>query len=108
MRRKSTIIALLIGLSIFGAACSKGVAVANMSEDDKHKLFQAVGITQDSALIIEASQKMGLADSSGNPTPAMEPFLKAHYEWATKNVDFVKEHMTKEAAKEYATKNMPK
>lgn len=108
MRRKSTIIALLIGLTIFGAACSKGPAVANMSEDDKHKLFQAVGITQEPALIIEASQKMGLADSSGNPTPAMEPFLKAHYEWATKNVDFVKEHMTKETAKEYATKNMPK
>jgi hypothetical protein len=108
MRRKSTIIALLLGLSIFGAACSKGVAVANMSEDDKHKLFQAVGITQEPALIIEASQKMGLADSSGNPTPAMEPFLKSHYEWATKNIDFVKEHMTKEAAKEYATKNMPK
>jgi hypothetical protein len=108
MRRKSTIIALLIGLTVFGAACSKGTAVANMSEDDKHKLFQAVGITQEPALIIEASQKMGLADSSGNPTPAMEPFLKSHYEWATKNVDFVKEHMTKETAKEYATKNMPK
>ena len=108
MKRKSTIIALLIGLSLFGAACSKSVAVANMSEDDKHKLFQAVGITQEPALIIEASQKMGLADSSGNPTPAMDPFLKSHYEWAAKNVDFVKEHMTKEKAKEYATKNMPK
>jgi hypothetical protein len=108
MRRKSTIIALLIGLSIFGAACSKGVAVANMSEDDKHKLFQAVGITQDSALMLEAMQKMGLADSSGNPTPAMEAFTKAHFDWAMKNVDFVKEHMTKETAKEYATKNMPK
>jgi hypothetical protein len=108
MRRKSTIIALLIGLSLFGAACSKNVAVANMSEDDKHKLFQAVGVAQEPALIIEATQKMGLADSSGNPTPAMEPFMKAHYDWAMKNADFVKEHMTKEKAKEYATKNMPK
>ncbi len=106
MRRKSTIIALLIGLSLFGLSCSKGVA--NMSEDDKHKLFQAVGITQDGALILEAAQKMGLADSSGNPTAAMQPFLKAHSEWAMKNVDFVKEHMTKETAKEYVTKNMPK
>jgi hypothetical protein len=108
MRRKSTIIALVLGLSLFGLACSKsGTAVANMSEDDKHKLFQAVGITQDTALILEASKKMGLVDSNNQPTPAMEPFVKAHYEWAMKNVDFVKEHMTKDKAMEYAKSHMP-
>ena len=108
MRRKSTIIALVIGLSLFGLACSKNVAVANMSEDDKHKLFQAVGITQEMDLILEASQKMGLADAKGNPTPAMQPFIQAHTDWARKNSQFVMDHMSKEKAKEYATKNMPK
>ena len=107
MKRKSTILALIIGLTLFGMACSKSETVANMSEDDKHKLFQAVGITQDTALILEASRKMGLADSSGQPTPAMEPFIKAHYEWATKNIDFVKEHMTKEKALAYVKSHMP-
>lgn len=108
MRRKSTIIALVLGLSLFGLACSKSVAVANMSEDDKHKLFQAVGVAQDTALILEATQKMGLADGNGNPTPAMQPFIQAHTDWARKNSEFVMEHMSKEKAKEYATKNMPK
>ncbi len=100
--------ALVIGLAIFGLACSKsGTAVANMSEDDKHKLFQAVGVTQDAKLILEAMQKMGLADSNGQPTPAMEPFTKAHYEWAMKNMDFVKENMTKEKAQAYVKSHMP-
>ena len=108
MKRKSTIIAFVFGLSLFGLACSKsGTATANMSEDDKHKLFQAVGITQDVNLILEASKKMGLVDSSNQPTPAMDPFVKAHYEWATKNTDFIKEHMTKEKAQEYAKSHMP-
>jgi hypothetical protein len=107
MKRKSTILALIIGLTLFGMACSKSESVANMSEDDKHKLFQAVGVTQDATLIMEASRKMGLADSSGQPTPAMDPFIKAHYEWAKNNLDFIKEHMTKEKAAEYAKSHMP-
>ena len=108
MKRKSTIMALILGLTLFGLACSKsGTAVANMSEDDKHKLFQAVGITQDTALILKAMQSMGLADSSGNPTPAMDPFVKAHYEWAAKNTDFIKEHLSKEKAQEYVKAHMP-
>jgi hypothetical protein len=106
MRRKSTILALVIGLTLFGMACSKS-NVANMSEDDKHKLFQAVGITQDPALIMEASKKLGLADSSGQPTPAMDAFIKAHYEWAPKNMDFIKGILTKEKAAEYAKSHMP-
>ncbi|HKQ99115.1 MAG TPA: hypothetical protein VJT09_00500 [Pyrinomonadaceae bacterium] len=108
MKRNTTIMALVLGFALFGLACSKsGTAVANMSEDDKHKLFQAVGITQDTALILKAMQSMGLADSSGNPTPAMEPFVKAHYEWAPKNADFVKEHLSKDKAMEYAKAHMP-
>jgi hypothetical protein len=106
MRRKSTILALVIGLTLFGMACGKS-NVANMSEDDKHKLFQAVGITQDPALIMEASKKLGLADSSGQPTPAMDAFIKAHYEWAPKNMDFINGILTKEKATEYAKSHMP-
>jgi hypothetical protein len=108
MKRKSTIMALILGLTLFGLACSKsGTAVANMSDDDKHKLFQAVGITQDPNLVLEASKKMGLVDSSNQPTPAMDPFIKAHYQWATSNIDFIKEYMTKEKAQEYVKSHMP-
>lgn len=70
-------------------------------EDEKHKLFQAVGITRDNALILEVAEKIGLADSRGNPTPAMQPFVKAHYDWAVRNAAWVQEHLDPAKAREY-------
>jgi hypothetical protein len=77
------------------------VTRSTLTEDEQHRLFQAVGITQDTALILEVSKKLGLADSNNRATPAMESFSKAHFEWATKNVDFISEHMTTEKARQY-------
>lgn len=108
MRFKTTIVALLIGLSLIGAACSKsGGSAAGMSEDDKHKLFQAAGASQDYKLIADVTQKLGLVDSKGQPTPAFQDFTKAHYEWATKNSQWIMENSTPEKAKAYVTSHMP-
>ena len=107
MRRKSILLSLVIGITLFGMACGRSNIAANMSDDEKHRLFQAVGVTQDNALIMEASKKLGLADSSGQVTPAMESFIKAHYQWITKNEAFVKEHLDKEKAMEYVKTHMP-
>lgn len=76
-------------------------AEGDYTEDEKHRLFQAVGITQDPKLIIEVCQKLGLADSNGGPTPKMHAFIKAHSDWAQKDREFVTEHMTKEKALAY-------
>jgi protein-disulfide isomerase-like protein with CxxC motif len=97
---------VLVGLALSGLACG-GTKLASMTEDDKHKLFQAVGMSGDPDLILEASKKMGLVDSNNQPTPAMEPFIKAHSGWAKNNEQFVKEHLTKEKAREYVKNNMP-
>src|SRR5690349_6756546 len=105
MKFKSTIVALLIGLSLLGAACSK--SAANMSEDDKHKLFQAAGMTQDATLIAQVTQKLVLIDSSGQTTAAVNDFTKAHIEWGLKNADWVKENNTPEKAKAYVNSHMP-
>jgi hypothetical protein len=107
MKRNSTIIALIIGLTFMSLACSKSGTATNMSEDDKHKLFQAVGRTGDQALILEVAKKIGLSESSGQPTPAFQPFLKAHMEWGPKNADFVREVMDAEKAKAYVKSHMP-
>jgi len=77
----------------------------NYTEDEKHKLFQAVGITRDNALILEVAQKIGLADSTGNPTSAMQPFIKDHYAWAVKNAAWVQEHLDPAKAREYVMEN---
>lgn len=105
MKRKSTIIALLIALTVISIACSK--SAANMSEDDKHKLFQAAGVTRDNALILEVVQKIGLADSSGQPTAIMQQFVKDHIDWGMKNVAWVTEYNDPAKAKEYVKSHMP-
>src|SRR5205807_4343347 len=64
---------------------------SNYSEDEKHKLFQAAGITKDSALIMQVSQRFGLADANGQQTPAMQPFIKDHFDWAVKNTLWIQE-----------------
>jgi hypothetical protein len=76
-------------------------SVSTYTDDEKHRLFQAAGITQDPRLIREVSQKLGLADSKGQPTSAMNLFIQAHYAWASSNMDFVNGYVMKEKAQEY-------
>src|ERR1051325_1083941 len=107
MKFKSTIVALLIGLSLIGAACSKsGGSAANMSDDDKHKLFQAAGMTQDPELIKEAVVKTGLGDASA-PNESGQKFINEHINWAMKNAAWVKEYTDKDKAREYVKSHMP-
>jgi hypothetical protein len=114
MKLRSTIIALMIGLSLFGAACSKGGgsdAASSMSNDDKHKLYQAGVITSlDTAM--EVAKKLGLTDSDGKPLPAFQQFNAEHSEWLTKNPTFLPptpdQAADKKKAKEYVDAHMPK
>ena len=77
----------------------------NYSEDDKHKLFQAVGITQDNALIIEVAQKIGIVDATGQPKSNFQTFVQDHYKWATSNAEFIRQHLDKTKAREYVMAN---
>jgi uncharacterized protein (UPF0333 family) len=74
---------------------------SDYTEDEKHKLFQAVGITHDEALIVEVAEKMGFSDSKGNPTPELQPFLKEHFKWAAKNQPWIQEYKDPQKAREY-------
>jgi Zn-dependent M16 (insulinase) family peptidase len=82
-------------------AGASNVTSSALTDDEQHRLFQAAGVIQDNALILEVGQKLGLVDSKGQPTPAFKPFVNAHYQWFQKNTDFVREHMSKEKAREY-------
>jgi hypothetical protein len=75
------------------------------SDDEKHRLFQAVGITQDNALIIEVAQKIGIVDASGQPKSNFQTFVQEHYTWATKNADFIRENLDKDKARAYVMAN---
>src|SRR6266498_2636152 len=66
---------------------------ASMSEDDKHKLFQAAGITQDSALILRVLRKIGYPNGTGE---GYQEFVQDHGSWALKNTDFIRSVITPE------------
>ena len=57
----------------------------SMSEDDKHKLFQAAGITGDANLIQRVLKKIGYMDESGTPATGYDQFVRDHAAWAIKN-----------------------
>ncbi|HEX8921850.1 MAG TPA: hypothetical protein VF766_10260, partial [Pyrinomonadaceae bacterium] len=82
-----------------------GANASTYTDDERHKLFQAVGITQDTDLIIEVAKKLGIIGSNSSPTLAFKPFVEAHYVWAEKNKAWIQEHLSKEKAREYVLAN---
>ena len=71
---------------------------SSMSEDDKHKLYQAAGTCKDTQLMMRALRKVGLGDGTGADH---QDFIKAHFAWAMKNVDFIQSINTPEKARAY-------
>lgn len=78
---------------------------SSMTEDEKHMLFQAAGMTKDNALILEVSRKIGLLNSDNTPNDNFQPFIKSHMDWAMKNASFVRDMNDPKKAREYAEKH---
>jgi hypothetical protein len=76
---------------------------SSMSEDDKHKLYQAVGMTRDTALTMRVIRKIGLGDGSGADH---QEFVKAHFPWAMKNLAFIQSIDTPEKARAYVEEHI--
>ena len=73
----------------------------SISDDDKHKLFQAAGTTRDSELIQRVLKKIGLMKADGTTTEENERFAKDHFSWALKNLQFINSVNTPEKARAY-------
>jgi hypothetical protein len=71
---------------------------SSMSDSDRHKLYQAAGVTKDTALIIQVMRKVGLGDGTGADH---QEFIKEHMAWAMKNVEFVRSINSPEKARAY-------
>lgn len=71
---------------------------SSMSEDDKHKLYQAAGMSKDGQLMQRVIRKIGLGDGSGDDH---QEFIKAHFSWAMKNLEFIRSVNTAETARAY-------
>jgi len=76
---------------------------SSMSDDDKHKLFQAAGITKDNDLILKVIRKIGFGSGTGTD---YQDFIKAHFPWAMKNLEFIRSVNTPEKARAYVDEHM--
>lgn len=73
---------------------------STMSEDDKHKLMQAAGMTKDSALMQRVLRKLGFVTNTGISDDYSQ-FIKDHVTWASKNYPFIRSVNTPGAARAY-------
>jgi hypothetical protein len=76
---------------------------SSMSDDDKHKLFQAAGITKDNDLILRVIRKLGFGSGTGTD---YQDFVKGHFPWAMKNLDFIRSVNTPEKARAYVDEHI--
>ena len=78
-----------------------------MSEDDKHKLYQAATQTGDEATIRRVSVKLGLMNDDYTLGDEYATFVKDHVVWAFGNADFIRSLDTKEKAVAYVNEHFP-
>jgi hypothetical protein len=76
---------------------------SSMSDDDKHKLFQAAGMTQDNALILRVLRKIGFGSGVGSD---YEAFVRDHISWSLNNVQFISSVNTPEKARAYVDEHL--
>lgn len=75
-----------------------------MSEDAKHRLYQAAGVTQDTELILRVLRKIGLGDGMGDDHKVV--FVEAHKKWARANTRFIVSVLTPEKARAYVEEHI--
>jgi len=86
---------------------SSSTSSSSMSEDDKHKLYQAAGMTGDAELIRRVSVKIGLMNEDFTQGDNYEKFVEEHVSWAIRNTDFIQSVNTPEKARAYVNQNFP-
>jgi hypothetical protein len=77
-----------------------------MTDDDKHKLFQAAGMLKDPEVMQRVLKQIGMVDAKGDPTDGYVEFLKEHIFWARKNESFVNSVNSEETAREYVNAHL--
>src|ERR1041385_7131962 len=81
--------------------------VSSMSDDDKHKLYYAAGMTGEGEVVRRVSVKLGLMDDDFTPRENYEKFVQEHIGWVLRNGDFVRAVNTPEKARAYVNEHSP-
>ena len=81
--------------------------VSSMSDDDKHKLYQAAIQTGDAELLQRVEVKLGLREDDYTPGNEYENFVTEHVTWVFRNADFIRSINSAEKARAYVDQNFP-
>jgi hypothetical protein len=76
---------------------------SSLSDDQKHRLFQAAGVTQDTQLILRVLDKIGFPNGQGE---GYQEFVHDHMNWALRNASFVRSILDKEKARAYVEEHI--
>ena len=76
---------------------------SSMSEDDKHRLFQAAGMTKDNVLVLRVLRKIGFPSGTGE---GYQQFLTDHIPWAQRNMSFVRSVIDPDKARAYVEEHL--
>jgi hypothetical protein len=79
-----------------GNSNSDSSSSSTLSSDNRHKLYQAAGMTKDSELMQRVLRKLDLLDGDDH-----QAFVKEHFAWAMKNLEFIQSVNTPEKARTY-------
>jgi hypothetical protein len=77
-----------------------------MSDDDKHKLYYAAGMTGEGEVVRRVSVKLGLTNDDFTPGPNYEKFVQEHIGWILRNTDFIQTVNTPEKARAYVNEHL--
>ena len=89
------------------SSSSSSSAASSLSDDEKHKLYQAAGMTGDAVVMRRVSVKLGLMNDDYTPGDNFRQFVIEHASWAVDNQEFIQSINTEEKAREYLNENLP-
>ena len=85
---------------------SSSTSSSTLSKDDKHKLYNAAGLTGDSELIRRVLAKLDLLEDDFSQGAKYQEFSEEHASWMINNLDFVQTINTPEKARAYVNEHI--
>ena len=77
-----------------------------MSDDDKHKLYQAALMVADAELLRRVEIKLGLREADYTLGDNYEAFVTEHINWSLRNTDFITSLNSAEKARAYINQHI--
>src|ERR1700732_2644005 len=79
---------------------------SSMSDDNRHKLFQAASVTHDNELMKKVNKRLGLLDADGTPNDKYAEFVKDHIVWIFKNTEWIGQYNTPKKGRAYVDQHI--